>query len=227
MLSTLTDKLQPEHCAVLIVDVQNDFCAEGGAMHKEGRDLSLVKPMVPRLAGLIDAARLARVRCIWIRNVYNTGPNWYLSEVWLEQAKRRRRGAYHSIPVCEANAWNGDFYQIKPLPDEVIVTKHRYGAFESSDLDLVLRSQGIRTVVMTGVATNVCVETTARQAFLRDYYVVFTSDCTATYDQADHDATLRNIDSFFGEVKTAEEVMACWGQENRKQEPVIRMRSVS
>src|SRR5260370_16200605 len=210
MVSTLAEKLRPEHCAVLIVDVQNDFCAEGGAMHREGRDLSSVTAMVPCLARLIDAARQAKVRCIWIRNVYNTGQNGYLSEVWLEHAQRRRKGAYISIPVCEANPWNGDFFQIKPVPDEAIVTKHRYGAFESSDLDLVLRSQGIRTVVMTGVATNVCVETTARQAFLRDYYVVFTSDCTATYDQADHEATLRNIDTYFGEVVTAEAVHACW-----------------
>ena len=210
MLSTLAEKVQAKHCAILIVDVQNDFCCEGGAMHREGRDLSLVKAMVPRLAALVDAARAAHVPCIWIRNVYNTGPNWYLSEVWLEQAQRRRRGAYLSIPVCEPNHWNGDFFQIRPLPDEVIVTKHRYGAFESSDLDLVLRSRGIRTVVMTGVATNVCVETTARQAFLRDYYVVFTSDCTATYSQAEHDATLHNIDAFFGAVVGADEVRACW-----------------
>ena len=90
------------------------------------------------------------------------------------------------------------------------MTKHRYGAFESTDLDLVLRSQGIRTVIMTGVATNVCVETTARQAFLRDYYVVFTNDCTATYDQAMHEATLRNIDAFFGQVVGAEEIANCW-----------------
>jgi ureidoacrylate peracid hydrolase len=210
MLQTLADKVRPEHCAVLIVDVQNDFCAEGGAMHREGRDVSLVQAMVPRLAGFVDAARAAGVTCVWIRNVYNTGPNWYLSEVWLEQAQRRRRGAYTSIPVCEPGRWNGDFYQIKPLPDEAIVTKHRYGAFESSDLDLVLRSRGIRTVIMTGVATNVCVETTARQAFLRDYYVVFTSDCTATYSQAEHDATLHNIDTFFGAVVSADEVRACW-----------------
>lgn len=210
MLKTLAEKVRPEHCAVLIVDVQNDFCAEGGALHREGRDLSLVKTMVPRLAAFVDAARAAHVPIVWIRNIYNTGPNWYLSEVWLEQAQRRRRGAYLSIPVCEPNAWNGDFYQIKPLPEEVIVSKHRYGAFESTDLDLVLRSRGIRTVIMTGVATNVCVETTARQAFLRDYYVVFTSDCTATYSQAEHDATLHNIDSFFGAVVTADEVQACW-----------------
>jgi ureidoacrylate peracid hydrolase len=216
MLNTLAEKVQPGRCAVLIVDVQNDFCCEGGAMHREGRDLALVQAMVPRLETFVAAARAASVPCVWIRNVYNTGPNWYLSEVWLEQAQRRRRGAYLSIPVCEPNAWNGDFFQIRPLPHEVIVTKHRYGAFESSDLDLVLRSQGIRTVIMTGVATNVCVETTARQAFLRDYYVVFTSDCTATYSQAEHDATPHNIDAFFGAVVTADEVSACWPAANAR-----------
>ena len=63
---------------------------------------------------------------------------------------------------------------------------------------------------MTGVATNVCVETTARQAFLRDYYVVFAADGTAAYSQAEHDATLHNIDQFFGQVATTDEVIACW-----------------
>lgn len=210
MLRTLQEKVRPEHAAVLIVDVQNDFCAEGGAMHAEGRDLSSVQAMVSRLARLLEAARGARVPCVWIRNVYNTDPNWYLSEVWLEQAMRRRKGLYVERPVCQRDAWNGDFYQVTPRPDEVIVTKHRYGAFEGSDLDLILRSRRIRTVIMTGVATNVCVETTARQAFLRDYYVVFTSDCTATYSQADHEGTLRNMDNFFGQVASAEEIVACW-----------------
>jgi ureidoacrylate peracid hydrolase len=210
MLTTLSDKVLPEHCAVLLVDVQNDFAAEGGAMHREGRDVSMAQAMVPRLERFVDAARAAGVRCVWIRNVYNTDANWYLSEVWLEQARRRRNGAYVDYPVCEPQQWNGDFYQIRPKPDEVIVTKHRYGAFEGTDLDLVLRSQGIRTVIMTGIATNVCVETTARQAFLRDFYVVFTSDCTATYSQAQHDSALFNIDQFFGQVVSSEEVMACW-----------------
>jgi ureidoacrylate peracid hydrolase len=60
------------------------------------------------------------------------------------------------------------------------------------------------------VATNVCCETTARQAFMKDYYVLFTSDCCATYSQAQHDATLFNIDQFFGQVVTSDEIMACW-----------------
>jgi ureidoacrylate peracid hydrolase len=210
MLSTLPEKVDPRHAALLLVDVQNDFCAEGGAMHREGRDLTLVQRMIPRLERLLDAARSAAVPCVWIRNVYNTGPNHYLSEVWLEQARRRRKGAYVDYPVCEPGAWNGDFYQVKPQPDEVIVTKHRYGAFEGTDLDLILRSRGIRTVIMSGVATNVCVETTARQAFLRDYYVVFTNDCSATFSQAQHDAALFNIDQFFGQVVSSDEIIACW-----------------
>jgi ureidoacrylate peracid hydrolase len=210
MLGTLREKVDPRHAALVLVDVQNDFCADGGAMHREGRDLTLVRRMLPRLERLLEAARAAQVRCVWIRCVYNTGANHYLSEVWLEQARRRRKGAYLQYGVCEPGAWNGDFYQIKPLPDEVIVSKHRYGAFEGTDLDLVLRSRDIRTVIMTGVATNVCVETTSRQAFMRDYYVVFTSDCTATFSQEAHDATLHNIDQFFGEVASSEEVMACW-----------------
>src|SRR6185503_2238559 len=114
MLRTLNDKVRPEHCAILLVDVQNDFAAEGGAMHLEGRDVSMAQAMVPRLERFVDAARAAGVKCIWIRNVYNTGPNWYLSEVWLEQCKRVRNGAYIDYPVCEAGEWNGDFYRIRP-----------------------------------------------------------------------------------------------------------------
>src|SRR2546428_2478602 len=138
MLSTLREKVSPQHAALLMVDVQNDFCAEGGAMHREGRDLTLVKRMIPRLERLIEAARAASVPCVWIRNVYNTGPNHYLSEVWLEQARRRRNGAYVQYPVCEPGAWNGDFFKVRPRPDEVIVTKHRYGGLPASDPDHLL-----------------------------------------------------------------------------------------
>ena len=86
----------------------------------------------------------------------------------------------------------------RPEPDataDTAVVAVSVAGICNTDLELVLRSRGIRTVIMTGVATNVCVETTARQAFLKDYYVVFTSDCTATYSQPEHDTALANIDS--------------------------------
>ena len=113
--------------------------------------------------------------------------------------------------MCAEGSWEGDFYgDIRPQPGEPVVTKHRYSAFYNTDLDSILRSQGIRTIVLTGVATNVCVETTAREGFVRDYYVVLVSDGTATYSDEDQQATIRNIDRFFGEVVTIADVVSVW-----------------
>ncbi len=92
-----------------------------------------------------------------------------------------------------------------------MVKKHRYSAFVDTDLDLVLRSLGVKTLIMTGVATNVCVESTARDGCFHDYYVVFLSDCTATNDgPAAQEATLENMRRHFGVVASADEVVAAW-----------------
>jgi ureidoacrylate peracid hydrolase len=91
-----------------------------------------------------------------------------------------------------------------------VITKHRFSAFHDTDLDLVLRSHGIRSVVLTGVATNVCVETSAREAFVRDYYVTFISDGTATYSPEEQEATLRTIDRYFGRVVPMADVIQIW-----------------
>ena len=79
-----------------------------------------------------------------------------------------------------------------------------------TDLESILKANAIRTVIVTGCMTNVCVETTARDAFMRDYYVLVPSDAAATYIQEDHDASLRNIDRFFGQVTTTEDLKVAW-----------------
>lgn len=211
MLNTLEKKADPSHAALVIVDVQNDFCAVGGMMHREGNDLSLVEAMVPRLLRLIDAARRAGVLVVYIQSIYGRTGSPYLSEVWLEQAQRKRQGSYTTYGVCEEGSWNFEFFGgIDPRDDELVVHKHRYSAFQGGDLDVILRSRGIRAVILTGVATNVCVETTAREAFVNDYHVVLVDDCSATYRQEDHDSTLRNIDNFFGEVTTGQQLAQIW-----------------
>ena len=211
MLTTLKQKVDPQNAALIVVDVQNDFAATDGAMGREGFDCSMSQEMVPRLVRFIDETRKAKVPIIYIQNVYNSEPNWYLSEVWLEHAARRRKGSYTERPVCVRGSWGWDFYDgIKPLPNEIVVTKHRFSAFIGTDLDLILRSRGIKTLIMTGIATNVCVETTARMGFLLDYYIVFVSDCVAAYRKNLHDATLENIENHFGQVVTAQDVVNCW-----------------
>ncbi len=210
-LRGLAGKVEPGHTALIVIDVQNDFCAPGGMMDQEGFDLADAQAMADRLPPLISAARAAGVLVVFVRNVYSSEHNFYLSDTWLEQASRARAGSYTRREVCAADSWGGDFYgEVRPGPRDPIVTKHRFNAFLNTDLDTVLRANGIRTAVFTGVATNVCVETTARDAFMRDYYVVFTDDGTATYAREDHEATLRNISRYFGELASVAEVQAVW-----------------
>lgn len=219
LLTALEEKVRPAHTALLVIDVQNDFCAAGGMMDREGHDLHDVQEMAGALPRLLDAARDAGVLVVFVRNVYSTAQNHYLSDVWLEQASRRRSGSYTVSPVCEAGSWEGDFYSVRPLPEEPVITKHRFSAFHNTDLETVLRAHSIRSVVLSGVATNVCVETTAREAFVRDYYVVFLSDGTATYDRSGHEATLAAVDRFFGQVATIDDVVACWRSVTRSEAP--------
>ncbi len=206
-LRGLANKIEPGHTALIVIDVQNDFCAPGGMMDQEGFDLSDAQAMAGRLPPLISAARAAGVLVVFVRNVYSSEHNFYLSDTWLEQASRKREGSYTRREVCKADSWEGDFYgDVRPGPRDPVVSKHRFNAFRNTDLDTILRAHGIRTTVFTGVATNVCVETTARDAFMHDYYVVFTTDGTATYSREDHEATLRNIDRYFGELASVADV---------------------
>lgn len=214
-VKSMREKVDPRHTALLIIDMQNDFIADEGLIAREGREVSQAKEMAKNLPRLINCARAAGVFVVFVRNVYTSDNNFYLSDVWLEQAARKRAGGYTRIPVCAADSWGGDFYgEVRPEPHDPIVTKHRYSAFYNTDLDTILRSNGIRTVVLTGVVTNVCVETSAREAFVRDYYVVVASDGTAAYQQDDHDMTLRNVDRFFGETASMEDLMVHWPPRN-------------
>ena len=203
---SLEEKVDPKHTALIVVDVQNDFCHSEGAFGRRGRDMSSVQSMVHTLVDLIAKARTANVPIIFVRTSHGT---WTNSDVWLERAKDV---SVSEIPICSDSSWGAEFYTVKPEPGDKIVVKHRYSAFYSTDLDVVLKARGIKTLVLTGVATNVCVETTARDAYQRDYYVVLVDNCSATFSIEDHQATLRNIRNHFGIVATADEVVRAWSK---------------
>jgi ureidoacrylate peracid hydrolase len=95
-----------------------------------------------------------------------------------------------------------------------VVVKHRYSAFTGTELDPLLRAQGVENLIFTGITSNVCVESTARDAYMYDYHVVVVSDLTATYAQAPHDATLENIRRAFGRVVTSGEIVDVWRAAN-------------
>jgi len=89
------------------------------------------------------------------------------------------------------------------MESDCIVTKHRFSAFAGTDLDLILRSKGIETILCTGLATNVCVETTARDGVNRNYNVILLEDCCAAFDPGEHQAALNNINKYFGVVTSS------------------------
>jgi len=201
MLTTLKEMVDPKHAALLVVDVQNDFCHPEGVLAKQGRDITLIREMVPRLLSFIDQAKLFNLPIIFIKVSHS---RWEDSPVWLSQKR-----PFEKL-VCSEGSWGAEFYKVVPQEADRIVTKYRFNAFIGTDLDLILRSRGIKTLIMTGVATNVCVESTARDGYQRDYYIVFLDDCTATYSLEEHKATLFNIDRYFGTVATSDQVVKAW-----------------
>lgn len=201
---SLADRIDPKTTAVVVVDVQNDFCHSDSPLAKIGMDMTAAQEMVPHLLQLIDSARGAGATIVWVKMVHSENT---VSPVTLEHRLRTRPNAEM---ICVEGSWGTELYRVEPEPGEPIVIKHRYSAFVDTDLQLILRSRGITSLILTGVATNVCVESTARDAYMRDYYVTFVDDCSAAYDQAKHDATLRNMADHFGVVVTSDDVMDAW-----------------
>lgn len=206
LFTSLEEKVNPAHSAVIVVDVQNDFCATDGWMGKACRNLPLgeIQAMVPRLEKFIDVARAHQVPVIWVRCAYD---DIYIGSNQKERVRRQEFGR----PPCLSDTWGQEFYVLKPVDGEVIVTKHRYDAFEGTNLDLILRSNGIHTLLMTGVTTECCVESASRHGFFLGYFIVMVEDCCGTFDPALQEGSRRMFQDYFGVVSNSEELGGIWG----------------
>jgi ureidoacrylate peracid hydrolase len=204
VLRTLAEKVDRGHTAVLVIDVQNDFCAPGGFYDRIGADLTGIQAMIPRLQRFLANAREAALPVIFAAAGYDAK---YLSSV---QRERHLRGFGQVLPVCPSGTWGSQFFGVAPEPGEPVIIKRRYSAFHGTELDVLLRSRGIRTIVLAGVATNVCVEAAARDACMRDYYVVIVDDCTAARNEQVHRAALAGLEANFGVMANAEAIGSAW-----------------
>lgn len=200
------ERVDPATTALVVIDVQNDFCHPEGVFGATGHDLSMMPAMAERTRALVDAARRAGMLIAWVRATYDElETSATLSESY------HRRGFTDSM--CLEGSWGADWYGgLAPLdePNEVVLTKHRFSAYWDTPLDLVLRSNGIGTVVLAGVVTSGCVESTARDAFFNDYRVVIASDAVAEASEERHAYALRKMAQAFGEVVPAAAVTEAW-----------------
>jgi ureidoacrylate peracid hydrolase len=205
VLRTLDAKVAPSHTALLVVDVQNDFCHSDGGLAVAGADMTHIQAAIPRLADLVRAAHSAGVFIVFLRIVQSPHTT---SDAWesLEPSEGPR--------LVVHGEWGAEYYD--GLPHEcmdVEVVKHRHSGFVGTGLDELLRARGCRTVVLGGVATNVCVEGTAREAADRDYYVVLAHDASGAARPDLHAMTIENVRTYLGVVVTSAELTALWANE--------------
>ena len=210
VLDTLEARVAPQHTALLVVDMQNDYCALGGASDRNGRDLTMIQSIVPALRRLVDAARATGVLVVWAK--YTLGPG----SAGLSGPEILRRGHnFNGADATVKGTWGHEIIADLPYrPDEdLVIEKRRVSAFIGTDLDTCLRGQGIKTLVVTGVMTQTCVESSVRDAMCYDYYVAVVDDCCASSGPAPHETSIRNMATFlrYAEaITTSERLSALW-----------------
>lgn len=200
-------RYDPAKCALVLIDVQNDFCHPDGSIARAGQDVSAAVEMVPRLVALVDAARTAEVPVVFVRTTHDESND---SVAWLNR-RAAGPGVVTTQATCRTGSWGAEFYKVSPhLPDEPVIVKHRYSAFVGTNLELTLRTMGVESLLFTGVATEVCVESSLRDGLFAEFFVSMVADCCATYAPELQEGSVRAVAKNFGTVVTAEELTKHW-----------------
>lgn len=197
----------PDRTALLVIDMQNGFCHPKGSFASLGLDIAMCNAAIPSCAHLVQSAHEARVPVIFTRYVYR--PDYRDGGVLVQEILP----ALADSKSLAAGSWDAELVdELVPTADDFVVEKNRYSAFYGTGLEPILTSLGVRSLVLCGVTTNMCVETTARDASQRDYRVFVVSDATGELDRARHDMSLATVGFGFGAVVPAEAVVTSWSR---------------
>jgi ureidoacrylate peracid hydrolase len=205
-------------CAVVVVDMQNAFAAKGGLLDIAGQDISQASRVVCSIKNILEAARRAGVLVVYLQMGYkpdlsNSGgpnsPNWHKQlAMHLMNCRPELKGK-----LLTEGTWDFAIVDdLKPANGDLVVLKTRYSGFAGTTLDSQLRTRGIRYLIFAGIATNVCVESTLRDAYFQDYWPILITDGTMPAGPASlQDATIFNVENFFGWTVRAEEFLRMIG----------------
>jgi nicotinamidase-related amidase len=214
VLTELHEIVAPSHTALVVVDMQNDLCDERGVFARQGADLAAYGPAIERQRALIDAARdagvlIAFVRATTLPNDLSRSPAQILFELRMRQSYAHPRD--EPFEFCVPGTWGHEVVDaLGRRPGDFTVDKHRSSAFVGTNLDVVLRSNAIRSVVVTGCTTEGCVDSTVRDAGFLDYYPVVARDCVASDNPRLHEAAMAILEAYRAVVTESGELERIW-----------------
>jgi nicotinamidase-related amidase len=212
VFTELAELVDPRHTALIMVDMQCDFIEPTGFFGTLGIDLSMYPQSRPRLAALLAAARTNGTLVVHLQHTVLPGrmgesPSYIRFNLRMHQAARRDGPPLcYTVPGTRGHEFAREF---TPLGHELVVRKYRSSGFWGTHLDMLLRSNGVKTVVVGGCTTEGCVESTARDAMFNDYYVVIAEDCVASDDKIQHEASLLLMRHRF-DLATGVEIERVW-----------------
>ena len=212
-------RLKPSETAIIVVDIQNAYASAGGYLDIAGFDISGAPAAIAKTKTVLDAARAAGVTVIFFQNGWDKeyteagtpgSPNWHKSNA----LKTMRAKPELAGTLLAKGTWDYAIVdELTPKPGDIVIPKTRYSGFFNTNIDSVLRARGIRNLVFTGIATNVCVESSLRDAFHLEYFAVVLEDATHHAGPAFvQQAALFNIEKFFGWVSTVADFCGAIGQ---------------
>jgi ureidoacrylate peracid hydrolase len=199
----LFDPVDPARTALLVIDLQNYFMEPGQAV-----EIPAARDIVPNVNRLAQAARSSGATVVWIQMTQSTEElkTW---TVFYEHINRKERALEEMHRLSEGDHGHALWPALQVEPGDLRVKKRRFSALNqgSSDLEAILRARGIDTVIITGTTTTTCCQTTALDAMMLNFKVIFMADATAAINEDAHRAVLANILVTFGDVRTTEDVV--------------------